>query len=712
MSDDQKARDNWHRYIYGRDNGHSEFVAKADKCESFFRGVQWSEDDMTMLRSVKRPALTINKILSTLSTVMGEQIENRVEVNYRPKSGSLQPTADALNMLWTHIAHENQLPWARSEMFADGLIRSRGFMDVRLDFDDNVFGEVRISNQNSKNVIVDPDAEDYDPDKWGDVILTKWHSPDEIAVAYDENIAKELKTRDGSQYSWGVDSIDDRRERFMGVGAHERTSDGDTDRAIARTVRVIDRQHYVLDKREHFVDPVSGDMRPIPESWDRNKIASVVEQFGYIVHKKLIKRVRWTVSADDLLLHDAWSPYKHFTVVPFFPYFRYGATIGMVENLLGPQELLNKVTSQELHVINTTANSGWKVKAGALLNMTVEELKSRGSETGLVLELTDPADAEKIQPNQIPSGLERLSYKAEEQIKTISSVSDSMQGFDREDVAAKAIAAKQQRGAVSLIKMFDNLQRSDYILARNVLDIVQEYYTEERQLKITKNPYTLESQEISLNRATPEGTIENDLTVGEYDIMITSVPHRATLEEGQFEQGMQLKELGIPIPDNVLIENSRLVRKAEILKQMEDQGQSEEAQKQAALQDRMLEAEVAVKEAEAQRASADAQLKMAKAQKEIAELEGGGGQGQQAAEAQQQIALDTQKMEAEFALKREQMEREFELKREQMDRDSALKREQASRDFTLKRATAEVDADLKRQQLEQQAAAQPANDQE
>jgi len=51
-------------------------------------------------------------------------------------------------------------------------------------------------------------------------------------------------------------------------------------------------------------------------------------------------------------------------------------------------------------------------------------------------------------------------------------------------VAAKAIAYKQQRGSVNMTKVLDNLERTDYILARNVLDLVQEFYTEERLINI------------------------------------------------------------------------------------------------------------------------------------------------------------------------------------------------------------------------------------
>ena len=46
----------------------------------------------------------------------------------------------------------------------------------------------------------------------------------------------------------------------------------------------------------HFVDIETGDMRPVPESWDRNRIADVLAKAGGTLNttKKVVKRIRWT----------------------------------------------------------------------------------------------------------------------------------------------------------------------------------------------------------------------------------------------------------------------------------------------------------------------------------------------------------------------------------------------------------------------------------
>jgi len=613
--DTKIAMKQWTRYAWCRDNGHAQYVQKADKCDAFFRGDQWDKNDKAKLDLARRPALTINKILSTVSNVMGEQIYNRAETAFRPRSGAPAETAEVLTKVFKQISDNNQLDWKRSDMFADGIITSRGYLDVRIDYNDSMGGEVRIEGLNPKNVIPDPDAEDMDPDTWSEVFTTKWVTADDIAVLYSKEDAEILRNREQSFFPYGYDSIQSHRDRFgdrfnpMYMGDYDHSN-------VLRNIRIIERQYRVLDKQKHFVSQ-DGDTRPVPVDFDRNKIAFFTERYGFQVITKLVRRIKWTVIADNVVLHDDWSPYKHFTVVPYFPYFRHGTTIGLVENLLGPQELLNKATSQELHVINTTANSGWKVKAGSLVNMTTAELEEKGAQTGLVVETNDMDGLEKIQPNGVPTGLDRVTYKAEEHIKTISGVSDSAMGFDREDVAAKAIQAKRQAGSTNIVKPMDNLTRSDFILARNTLDLVQEFYTEERIMTITHNRVTGEQETFTVNQVTPEGDVVNDLTVGEYAVVVTSVPARETLEDSQFEQAVSLREMGVAIPDAVLIDASRLQNKRDIISQMQGDQNSPEAQAQRELQARQAQAEVSKAEGEAAQKHADAGLKQAKAQKEM-----------------------------------------------------------------------------------------------
>jgi len=676
------AHDVWARYQFLRDNGHLDFVFKANKCEDFFLGAQWSKSDLALLKAQRRPALQINKIISTMSNVLGEQIFNRTDIAFKPRNeNATLDVASALTKVFMQISDNNQLPWVRSDVFFDGVVSGRGFYDVRLNFTDSLQGEVHVEQVNPKNVLIDADADAYDPDTWSDVVITKWISPDQIEILYSKADADLLRMDRGQFSPYSYDSIDRNRDRF-GVPRSVMPGIGpESDRTSARNIRVVERQWKKLDKVSHFVDVTTGDMRQVPDSMDEVAVAAHLEKNPNLtITKKLIHRIRWTVVAGSVVLHDDWSPYKHFTIVPFFPHFIRGRTVGLVENLIDSQELLNKSSSQELHIVNTTANSGWKIKKGSLTNMTTGELENRGAVTGLVLELSDVNDAEKIVPNQVPSGLDRISYKAEEHIKTISAITDYQIGNPREDVSAKAVQTNKASGQSNLAKVMDNMNRTDHLLARNILDIIQEYYTEQRLVRITTDKLTNSMEEITVNELTPEGEIKNNLTLGEYAVVITTQPERDTFEETQFDQAVRLRtEAAVAIPDTYIIGASRLKDKAKIIEAMEGNKDSPEAKAEAALAARQREAEVSALEAEVENKVADAKLKHAKASKEsvLAEKEANtppedNGAEAKLAEVQLDHKLAMQKLEAEFALKKEEMDREFALKEELARKEAAV----------------------------------------
>jgi hypothetical protein len=687
------ASEQWERYVYARDTGHLEYLNKARRCEDFFAGypnLQWDPETLGILKSERRPGLSINKVLSTLSSIMGEQIDLRSETAFRARYGAPSSNADTMTKLFRYISDQNQLQWLRSDMFADGAITSRGFIDIRMNFDNSVTGDIVMKTLNPRNVLPDPDAASYDPDDWGDVMYTRWMSPDEIEVMYGAAEAAALKERSESVFNMGYDSIDVLRDRFGGASTLTNVKDGDPN--ITRMVRVIERQHKQLSKIKYFVDLRSGDRKRIPDSYTAQDIARTIESaraggVQLAVDEVVGQRIRWTVTADDYVLHDKWSPYRHFTIVPFFPYFRHGRTIGFVENLIDVQELLNKTTSQELHVVNTTANSGWKVRKGGLKNMTMDELEQHGSKSGLVLELDQIGDAEKIQPNQVPSGLDRLSSKAESYIKSVSARGDAQMGMARADASAKQIEANNAFGDVGLRWALDNLERTDHMIARNVMDLIQEYVTDARAMRITNNQLTGEQTEIKINWPDPEtGEIMNDLTMGEYDIVIVSQPAKKTLEESQFDQLAYMKEkLGVPIPAEFLVENSNVINKTGILAALKAQAESPQAVQAAKIQELSAQLEVANLKGDAAKAEADALLKRAKAAKEIANTAEIAGQDptkdaemeREAAKAKQEMTLKQQKHEQDLQMQREKFELEKDLRKQEAQENARLKRAQA-----------------------------------
>lgn len=706
------ARENWDRYVQGRDGGHLEYVKKARKCEDFFAGLQWEESIRRSLDAARRPVITINETFASLAAIMGAQISNRADVGFLPARGGNQETSNVLNKLWLHTARTNRYSWLEAEVAADAFIGSRGFFDVRVDFDDQLLGEARITKVNPLNVVIDADADSYLPKDWNEVATSKWVTPTDIRRWYGDEDAEILQSRPRNDFRFGSDSIVFDKPTF----------DAQTDARLGRSsmsvlpwdkddgrryVRMIERQYREFERKLHFVDPRTGDMRPVPANWDRPRYEEFSERVGLALVKKFARSIKWLVTADDLVLHDKESPYNEFTLVPYFPYFRYGRTIGFVEHAISPQEMLNKLLSSELHVVISTANSGYMVTKGALQNMSVEQLEQRGAESGIVIELDKIENLQKITPNQIPTGLDNLASRAHEFTKRVLNAPDAVRGFDRSDVAARATEAKKNNALqAGMAKPLDNLNLSRQLVAERVLDIWQAYYIDERVYQITGGGPKKQSEEIVVNQATADGVL-NDLTIGEYSVTVTNVPPRDVAEQREFDELLQLRQLSIPVPDEFMIEASTVARKTELLQAMATASGESSEQQQAIMQleSETMQLENELKRADISKRIADARLSEARAATEqLAAQNGPNGELEQESMLQEMELRREQQAEeldmayAELEMKLQAKREELELKKEAAEVDRAIKVSTAQQTARHTEENHEIDADLREKQ--------------
>ncbi len=621
------AKSQFDSYVRARDHGHDQYVQMAKKCDAFYRGEQWDEYDMQELDDQGRPALTINTILPTINAVLAEQSSKKADIQFKPRGGGDQEIADVLTQVYAYIADYNKLDWVEQQVFSDGLIQDRGYFDVRVDFTEHIQGEITVEAKDPLDILIDPDAKQYDPRTWNEIFETKWMSIDEIEETYGQQQADKLRMLAETGTTLGADSMEFEEERYGDTDEYNygQQYPGDPENArMLRSIRVIERQYYRLDDCTYYVDPVTGDKRKVPNHWNKKKREEFADQYALEMVTKKMRRVRWTVTADSVVLFDDFSPYDHFTIVPYFPYFRRGKPFGMVRNLLSPQEQLNKISSQELHIVNTTANSGWVVESGSLSGMTADDLEEHGAETGLVLEFnrgsTPPT---KIQANQIPTGLDRIGQKAAMNIKQISGIGDAMLGQTSPELSGVAIKSLENRGSLMLQVPLDNLAKTRQYLAEKILQMIQTYYTEERVIQITdeSDPYK-PRKKLRVNQMTPAGEIINDLTLGDYDVIVGTAPARDNFDEMQFAEAIELRSAGVPIPDDLIVEYSHLSRKADIAERIRQmQGTAPPSEEQVQLQQFQMESqirstqlEIAKLEAEVTRLQTEAQLNQAKTQ--------------------------------------------------------------------------------------------------
>jgi hypothetical protein len=593
------ARDVFERFGEAYIRGHEDYMAQARKNENYYLGGgrQWDPAVRRELEGEGRPCYEVNQVMSSVNAAIGYQMANRVDPSFAPRGGAADEAGATLMSKVVRQILDNAC-WhdKETDVCLDGFIQQRGYIDVRMSYEQSDLGLPALRVPDPLDVVPDPDAKEQDVDTWADAHEARWLTEAQIEMDYGADAAKEVKER-ANYYAGGNDAFGIEfglqrggfGEKYPDFYALSRGWLGNS--GAWRRYRIIERQtnEYVNSLVARWP---TGDIRVV-EGLPREKIGWLIDH-GIPVFKQRVRRVRWVTAAPEVVMHNDLSPYDHITLVPFFPYFRRGRTVGMVDNQTSVQDMLNKFLSQYGHTVNGSANGGWQGEAGVLKNMTDEQFTARGSETGLVL-LREPGAKEftKIQPNQVPTGLDRMVEYAHQNSRVVSGIDETLSTIPHHDLSGKAIQSLQYAAQQKLALPLGNLAKTRRGVVLRVLECVQKYMGAERIMRIAEEAPSGKKKWVAnpLNVRMDDGTVYNDLTAGQYDFVLNDVATSVTFDNTDFDQIMAMREAGIRISDARVIRASNLTDKYEIAEEMADQ----EADKT----DPVTEAEVALKLAQA-----------------------------------------------------------------------------------------------------------------
>lgn len=577
---------------------HEMWAEGATIATEFLEGKQFSDAEREKLKREGRPIVEKNHIAPIFRILMGYQRQNRYELKYMPGndgSGS-QDIAEALTATAKQISERNQQEWIDSQVFQDGLTTGRGFWDARLDFTHNGLGEVKLTHKDPFSILIDPEADSYNPNNteggWQYYVETKWLSPADIFLLFNYDAYEKVVDyahigmpaaatdyaydglfRTAPERYFGLDYfLSDRYSHSIGLY----TSPFNHINQYRKLVRVLDTQHRKLKKVKYFYDLETGGEAVIPEVFSREQIARIVQwvrlnNIPLDIREGYKKMVRNTITAGNRVLWDKWSPYgDKMSLIPFFPYFRRGKTRGMIDDLIDPQREINKRASAMLHVIMTTANSGWMWEEGALTEDQERALEQWGARPGVHVKYREGFNApQKIEPSAAPMSFQKIVMDSKDDLKFISGVNDSALGNLDRVQSGRAIQARQRQTILGSETYFDNFSRSRELLGRQILYLVQSFYNEPRIVRSQVGKGT--DEQIIINAQNAAGEIINNVSLGNYEVAIEEAPVSATFLQGQFQELLELMEKGVPIPWDVAIELSTMPNKEEIIRRIKEE---------------------------------------------------------------------------------------------------------------------------------------------
>ena len=559
------------------------FWGEADTDTRFEVGDQTLWTDLYgNLPANRRRQFCFNRIRPIINMITGHQRRTRKSTIVVPVENGDNETADQFTKVMLWLNNQESVLETISESFHGALVTGMNLLQVWVDYrSDPVSGNIKVDNCSYNSFLIDPYFRKADLSDcnaiWKRSFFTKREC---ISLLPDKT--DEILGLNGNDSGTGRDG----KFQFM----PESYNYG------YKNLLTYD-EFYYRDYRNQkmLVDSQTGetlewrmdDQEALDIFLLQNPTITVIDQE--------IPTVRLAIVVQGKVMYDGPNPLgiDVFPFVPMLayynpqmPYFPYRIQ-GVVRGLRDAQYLYNRRKIIELDTLESQINSGWIYKEDALVNPKDVFLSGQGR--GLALkDSAQMTDVQQIIPPSIPPTVIQLSEIMGKEISQISGVNEELLGMAQDDKAGILSMLRQGAGLTTLQILFDQLDRSQKLLGKIIIDIVQSNFTPGKIKKIIKEEPTQQFY----NKA-----------FGKYDAVIEDGLNTNTQRQMQFAQMLQLHEAGVPITTEDLLEASTLQGKNKIIKnavaQREQAQQAQQAQMESAMQEQQARTTLAHARAQA-----------------------------------------------------------------------------------------------------------------
>ena len=458
---------------------------RAPKCLRFYNGSgQWDESVKMLLESQGRPALTINRVLSTVNVIWGNTIQNRTEIRLEALNRGTKEIANLGSALIKHVMDCCQGYDASSDAFRDGLITGKGWLAADHVFDrDPLTGELIVEAPNPLTIYEDPRCTDYDTDQGEYVFRERFWTKNKLKAHFPGKYKDALAAMGND---WFQPISDETGNSLAGLiaflnGMGGGSSPFNTDGAMGGVaVRECWWKEYE-SVRMATVDRDGQTIRAgqvLGSDGERELAQYMADQPGAVVTRSstVVTSLHLAVMVGDLILRQKKNPLygcKQFPYTRFTPYWLHGDSFGVVDNLVGPQEELNKSRSNLLHDANISGNPAWI--ADNVTPKGEQTIRDYGSSPGVLLNKKDfGGNIARDQPGGLSPAHRELSAMNAADIQEISGVNPNLMGTPTERVeSGRARLIQQEAGLKVLAPIMGNFFRSQALLGERIWNLIR-----------------------------------------------------------------------------------------------------------------------------------------------------------------------------------------------------------------------------------------------
>jgi len=568
-SDDDKSLKQRMEHTYAQSiTINQSFWVEADIDTRFKAGDQTLWNDIYgNMPAFRRKVFNFNRIRRVCSMITGYQRRNRKSTVVTPVENSDDETSAQFSkaMIWA-MEKDNTLATI-SEAFDGAVTTGMNLLSVWMDYrSDPINGDIKVDNVSYNGYLIDPFFKKHDLSDCNFIWTRKWLTKTQIksllpdqagdidGISYDGN-------RDGKfqympeSYNYGMKDLLTYDEYWYRA---YRTQKLLIDIKTGETMEWKGSEEDLKRLLEYSPELVAVD----------NEVQTC--KLGIVVQGQVMYHGPNPMGIDQYPFVPVLGYYE-----PQLADFAWRIQ-GVVRGLRDSQYLYNRRKVIELDILESQINSGWKYKENALVNP--EDVFLNGQGRGIALkEEANMTDAEQIMAPQVPPSMIELSKLLGDEIQQISGVNEELLGSAEDDKSGILSMLRQGAGLTTLQVLFDQLDFSQKNLGRIFLDLMQANFSPGKIARITNE--------------TPTPQFYNK-AFGKYDAVVEEGLNTSTQRQMQFKQLLGLREIGIPVPTNLLIETSTLQNKKQLVEAI---GQQEEQFSQM----KIMETQLSLKETEA-----------------------------------------------------------------------------------------------------------------
>jgi hypothetical protein len=514
-------------------NGRNKMV----QCFKYREGEQWTSEELDELKERHQPDTVNNQIAVVVNKLVGDVVNQRVRVGYRGRNQKLdEAEANLLSDIFLFIRQSNDLEFEERDMADDGFTCGMGVLDVDVTFDDMAMPFIKIRHEDPLVVFPDPDSRTYD---WNEdakfIARANWQKLDDVIEQYPQ-AELGLKGVMGSAMSLGDDSGSGQLatvDAFKG----EKYVDKDNER-----VRVIQVQ-YKKYVREQLLILGTGESKKFTEKKEILPILKSAKEAGieYRIIDRLTHNICVGLYAGGILLEHKETESKFFSLVPYFAYRRKtGEPYSLITLALSMQDAINKRESKALHLLTMNQVVAEKSAVDDKDAVQAEVAKADG-----YIEVRDGAlsgEKFRIEKNlELASTQFQMHERATADLYKIVGVDPRMGQQTGEIRSGTGLQRKYAEGSKPVATLFDNIRRTRKIMARVILDRVQEYYTPNTTLLITDGPEEA-GRQVGIS-----ADMLQKIKTTQYNVIADELEDTETSQQEQADKLMQILPQVIPL---------------------------------------------------------------------------------------------------------------------------------------------------------------------